>query len=53
MLKKVCLPLMLTLATAPAFAENIPFDQAKEAGVAKCLPMIKMNRPGNPGGSVV
>lgn len=41
MLKRVCLSMTLALAAAHAFAENIPYDQAKEAGVVKCLPMIR------------
>lgn len=41
MLKKVCLSMTLALAAAHTSAENVPYDQAKEAGVVKCLPMIR------------
>jgi hypothetical protein len=35
------LTLIALLVATPCIAENIPYDQAKEAGVVKCLPAVQ------------
>lgn len=41
MLKQACVALLLVAVASAAAAENLPYDQAKEAGVVRCLTSVK------------